>query len=163
MPILSSALNVFGLFFTDEICEYIVAQTNLYAEQVLGEKYSEWEKVTVEELRAYFGFMVLMGVVSLPAMDDYWRRDPLLHYSPIADRISRDRFRDIHRFLHLADNSSLPERDDPQYTIAWAKSDRSWRSCRRDSQRCTSHTVKIDEAMITFQGRSTLMQCLPNL
>ena len=57
-------LGVFTLFFTDEICKTITEQSNLFAEQVLGDKYVEWEKITVEELRAYFGFMVLMGLVS---------------------------------------------------------------------------------------------------
>ena len=69
----------------------------------------------MEELRAYFGFMVLMGLVPLPAIDDYWRRDPLLHYSPIADRIPRKRFREIHRFFHFADNSTLLKHGDPGY------------------------------------------------
>ena len=57
-----SPLGVFNLFFTDAICGFVVEQTNLYAQQVLGEKYEQWEKVTVEELRAYFGFMILSWV-----------------------------------------------------------------------------------------------------
>ena len=72
----------------------------------------EWEKITVEELRAYFGFMSL---VPLPAIDDYWHRDPLVHYSPIADRIPRKRFREIHRFLHFTDNSTLLQHGNPGY------------------------------------------------
>ena len=74
VPIPQSPVEVFNLFFTDEICRLIVEQTNLYAQQNLGE--DEWDKVTVEELRAYFGFKVIMGLVPLPAVDDYWRRDP---------------------------------------------------------------------------------------
>ena len=63
-------------------------QTNLYAKEVMGEQYTDWEKVSIE---AYFGFMTLMGIVPEPALDDYLRRDEL-HYGPIADRISRQRF-----------------------------------------------------------------------
>ena len=102
-----SELDVFGLFFTDEICGSITEQTNLYAQQVLGEKYGEWKKVTVEELRAYFGFMLLMGLYPKPATSDYWRRDPFVNYAPIADRIPRDRFYEIQRYLHFADISLL--------------------------------------------------------
>ncbi len=40
-----------------------------------------------------------MGVVTLPSIEDY---------SPIASKISRDRFRDIRRYLHFADNTTLP-------------------------------------------------------
>ena len=59
-------------------------------------------------LRAYLGFRVLMGIVRLPALDDYWRTDLYLHYDPIASRITCDRFHDIRRYLHFADNDSLP-------------------------------------------------------
>ena len=108
VPIPQSELDVFNLFFSDEICAHIVEQTNLYAQEVLGEKYMHWEKVTTDELRAYFGFMTLMGIVTEPALDDYWRRDEL-HFSPIADLISRQRFCDLHRFLHFQRNEDLPQ------------------------------------------------------
>ena len=68
----TSPCEVFQHFFTDEICSMITQQTNLYANQVMGaERYSTWEKVTVDELRAYFGFSILMGLVQLPAINDY--------------------------------------------------------------------------------------------
>lgn len=157
-----SELSVFTLFFTDEICKTITDQSNLYAEQVLGDKYVEWEKITVEELRAYFGFMVLMGLVSLPAIDDYWRRDPLLHYSPIADRISRKRFREIHRFLHFADNSSLLEHGDPGYDRLGKVRPMIKMLQERFLAVYQPHCENaIDEAMIPFQGRSTLKQYMP--
>ena len=45
-----------------------------------------WGKVhiTVEELKAFLGFCVLMRINSLPALKDYWKRDPAFHYVPIA-------------------------------------------------------------------------------
>ncbi len=42
-------------------------------------------------------------------------KNPIFHYSPIADRISRDRFREISRYLHFADNATLAPRTSPQY------------------------------------------------
>ena len=87
----------------------IVEQTNLYARQVIGEeKYAQFEIVSVEE---FLGFCVLMGLVHLPAVDVYWRKDEYFQYSPISDRISRSRFREISRYLHFADKSQL--------TITW--------------------------------------------
>ena len=157
-----SKLGVFTLFFPDEICEVITEQSNLYAEQVLGDKYVEWEKVTVEELRAYFGFMVLMGLVPLPAIDDYWRRDPLLHYSPIADRIPRKRFREIHRFLHFTDNSTLLQHGDPGYDRLGKVSPMIEMLQERFLEVYQPHCENsIDEAMIPFQGHSALKQYVP--
>ena len=71
-------------------------ESNRYANQVMGdEKFQEWKAVNVDELRAFLGFLILMAIIHLPSIDDYWNRDPLMHYSPIADRISRDRFREL--------------------------------------------------------------------
>ena len=158
----SSVVEVFELFFTEHICVYIVEQTNTYAREVLGEKYDSWDKVTVGELRAYFGFMLLMGLVSLPALDDYWRRDTFLRYSPIADRISRDHFRDIHRFLHFNSNSNLPLVEEPGHDRLGKVRPVMEALQERFSQLYQPHCANaVDEAMIPFQGRSSLKQYMP--
>ena len=91
-------------------------QTNLYAKQVMGEeKYEDWEKVGVQELKAYIGFSILMGLVQLPAIEDYWKLDPFLRYSPISDRIARQRFRELSRYIHFVDNMQLPTHGEPGY------------------------------------------------
>ena len=61
------------------------------------------------------GFCILMGINKLSCIEDYWRRDPSLHYSPIADRITRDRFRNINRYLHFVNNDTLVPRGSPGY------------------------------------------------
>ena len=111
MPVPETASEVFDLMFTPSLMDTIVEESNLYAKQVMGEeKYACWEKITREELRAYLGFCILMEIAHLQALDDYWSTDPTLHYSPIADRISRDRFRDISRYLHFVDNNTSSAR-----------------------------------------------------
>ena len=97
----STILEIFLLFFTDEHLGMIVDQTNLYAAQIMKiEVYSKWVLLTVPELKAYFGFYILMGLVRMPAMYDYWSTNPIYRYAPIADRITRDRFLEIHRYIH---------------------------------------------------------------
>ena len=111
-----SLLDMFRLFFTTALLEYIVLQTNQYAlECMSGEKYTNWSPLTVKELGAYFGFMILMGIVHLPSLCDYWKKDSIFHYSPIADKITRDRFLDIHRYLHFKSDSSLADPGTPGY------------------------------------------------
>ena len=96
VPISASPVDVFQLFFSADLMENIVRESNRYANQVMGdEKFQEWKAVNVDELRAFLGFLILMAIIHLPSIDDYWNRDPLMHYSPIADRISRDRFREL--------------------------------------------------------------------
>ena len=59
--------------------------------------------------------MLLMGLVQLPSISDYWKSDPTFYYQPIASKISRNCFFDIHRFLNFTDNSTLVKYGDPNY------------------------------------------------
>ena len=115
VPIPASILETFQLF-TSAMMSMIVEQTNTYAGLVLGESAStKWIEVTEQDIWAFLGFTILMGINVLPALAHYWRKNKIFHYFPIADRISRDRFVEILRFLHFVDNTSLPDRADPGY------------------------------------------------
>ena len=56
-----------------------------------------------------------MGINILPSIKDYWKRDPLFHYAPITDRIIRDCFLEISRYLHFVDNNTLQPRGSDGY------------------------------------------------
>lgn len=81
------------LFFTFAIMDLIVEETNRYATTCIG---ASWAPIIQEKLCAYFGFMLLMGIVKLPSIYDYWQKDEVYHYSRIADRISRKWFFEIY-------------------------------------------------------------------
>ena len=52
--------DLFSLFFTPEIIKGIVKETNRYAALCLQGKEEEWS-TSEQEIRAYFGFYILMG------------------------------------------------------------------------------------------------------
>ena len=104
-------INIFNIFFSDDLVQLMVSETNRYAKEVLGNKYDSWQQTTVNEVRAYLGFHILKGINILPSDDDYWKKDSCLYYHPIASRVSRDRFRELGRYFHFIDNSTLPTRD----------------------------------------------------
>ena len=158
-----SPLDVFELFFSDDIMTEIVEETNRYAEQVMGEeRYREWRKITKEELKAFFGFSILMGIDHLPSVDDYWSRDPFLHYSPIADKIPRWRFREISWYLHFVNNDDLAPRGDPAHDrLGKVRPLIDHLSEKFATLYEPSRDVAVDEAMIKFQGRSSLKQYMP--
>ena len=58
--------------------DFIVTETNHYASFCMGDdKYQKMEKISLDDMHAYFGIMIIMGLTKLPALGDYWRRDPL--------------------------------------------------------------------------------------
>ena len=67
------------LFVSTSVLDVIITESNRYAQQCLGESYSQWTPMTLEELEAYMEFVVLMGLVKLPSVYDYWRKDEVFH------------------------------------------------------------------------------------
>ena len=104
-----------------------------------------------------------MGIVKLNALGDYWKIDPVFHYHPIASRISRNRFLDIHRFLHFVNNRELPSYGEENYN----KLQKVKTILTRLKQRYLDLFIPgqdqaIDEAMVKFKGQSSLKQYIPN-
>ena len=127
-----------------------------------AEKYQSWTKITVEELKAFLGFCILMNINSLPALKDYWRRDPTYHYAPIASRISRDRFLEISRYLHFVDNTTLEPRESSSYDRLGKVRPLIDHFSDKFKEVYVPHKeVAVDEAMIKFTGHSSLKQYLP--
>ena len=50
--------------------------------------------------------MLVMGMVRLPALAHYWKRDPLVQCTIISKSMACDRF-EIHIYLHFVDNSTI--------------------------------------------------------
>ena len=95
-----SVLRLFQMFFTPALVATIVEQTNVYARLILGDA-RPWREVSDSDIWAFFGFCILMGINHLPALHHYWSSDPIFHYAPVADLISRDRFLAIWHFMHF--------------------------------------------------------------
>ena len=161
-PTPTSILQVFTLIFTNELVSNIVTETNRYAQVCLKEKFEEWKCVTSEEMYAYFGFLILMGMVNLPSIRDYWRRDITFNYWPLSSRISRTRFLDIHRFIHFVNNDSLPTYGDPNYSkIQKVKPILTYISSKLQNLFVPDRDVAVDEAMVKYKGRSSIKQYMP--
>ncbi len=135
----------------------------MYAMEVMDEeKVEKWNPITTQDLEAYFGFTILMGINSLPALEDYWKQNPVYHYSPVADRISRDRFMEISRYLHFADNSTLAPRGSPRYDrLEKVRPVLEHLKTRFSVVYTPGQDLSVDEAMIKFQGRSSMKQYMP--
>ena len=150
-----SPLDIFSLLFTPSIIDHIVCETNRYAEQCLADTNKEWH-TNSDEMRAYLGFSILMGIVHEPEMRDYWSQSDLLHYSPIASRISRKRFEEISRYFHLVDNLTLPQRGQDGFSRLQKVQDildlvRKQFAAVYSPNAC----ISVDEAMIPFKGESS--------
>ena len=110
------------------------------------EKYEKWDPISIEDLEAYFGFNILMGINSLSSLEDYWKKDPVYHYAPVSDCISRDRFTEISRYLHFVDNSTLSPRFH-QHMTALARSAPYSTTFSHDFQQC----ILLDRILLSMR------------
>ena len=115
----------------------------------------------MDELKAFLGFSVLMGINHL-SLNDCWSRDSHLRYAPVADRITRDRFREISRYLHFVDNDTLVPRGEDGHDRLGKVRPLTDHLSTKFAQTYEPHRdIAVDEAMIKFIGRSLLKQCMP--
>ena len=141
----------------DDLISMIVRETNRYAEQALQGKNEVWS-TDAAEIRAYLGFMILMGINELPELRDYWSTHEYLRYAPIADRISRNQFEKITQYLHFVDNTSLPSQGEGYSRLQKVEPVITALKAKFQYPHCQ---VSIDEAMIPFKGRSMMKQYVP--
>ena len=109
--------DFFGLFFTPALWTTMKEETNRYAvdwaarhPRTEGSHMKAWVDVTEEELQCYLALRILMGIVKLPEVKNYWSTDPLLRQPTFPANMSRDRFAQITSKLHFVDNA-VPPRD----------------------------------------------------
>ena len=103
-----------------------------------------------------------MGIVVLPSREDYWKKNIRLHYGPIAEWISRDCFRELSRYLHFTNNETIVPRNSPSYNrLGKIRPVITYLAQRFSYIYKPGREVAVDEAMIKFQGRSSLKQYLP--
>ena len=75
------------MFWTDNITNLLVEQTNLYSTQVSGTSIS----TSSHEIEHFLCIHVLMGIMKLPVYDMYWAK--------IADVMSNKRLQNLHLLL----------------------------------------------------------------
>jgi DNA excision repair protein ERCC-6 len=104
--------DAWKLMLTAKLLSNITEQSNLYAAQLPEAAYPAIQE---SEVLVYIGICLLSGYAKVPDKEMYWERSADCHNEAVANAIRRDRFRLLHRFVHLADNSRID--DDRFYKV----------------------------------------------
>lgn len=115
-----------------------------------------------EELMAFLGINVAMGILHLPQVKDYWSTDKILSTPWFPSIMSRDRFLTILKFLHLVD-STLQKRKgeegyDPLFKIRFLV---DHLAAVYPQYYFPSRHLSIDEMMVGTRCRVVFLQYLP--
>lgn len=85
MTLMNAMLNYFELFMTETFLNLIVTQLNVYASQNKQELC-----LTIVELKAIIGILIIMDFNVLPSMRLYWSDNENFHNSKISDIMIHD-------------------------------------------------------------------------
>jgi hypothetical protein len=106
-------LDFFLLFWPVDILRTIVQMTNLYA----ASRYDDgsirgshrWYRLTISKLLSFFGVLMLMALKKVPFVRLHWSRkySDLFRTPVIRNAMSRNRFEDILKCIHLVDNKEV--------------------------------------------------------
>ena len=107
VPVPTTLLQFFQLFFTRELLQYLVVETNSYATFV-GTPASTWAMVNEQELAKFQGLFFLMGIHVLPTYRHYWKTDDVHEYRVYRENMTGKRFRSILAHFHAFNSRAVP-------------------------------------------------------
>lgn len=135
-------VEYFKRFFSDDLFEVIVEQTNLYSVTKSGRSIN----LTVNELQDFLSIELWMGVAKLPAYTDYWSN--LMSYEKVSNIMPLNKYQKILKNLHFNNNDEYNE-DDQFYKVK-PIIDIIRRNCLNQEQ---GKRFSIDEMMVPYKGK----------
>ena len=154
--------DLFCHFFSDQVWDLIMVETNRNANSFIDNNSSTraWTDTTVEELKAFVGLLILMGIVRLPRLELYWSTSfPLIRTPGISSIMPLMRFEQLWRFLHLTDNNNkIPYGQIGHDKLFKVRKLLDLLCPLFESEFEMYQSCAIDEAMIPFKGRLKFKQ-----
>lgn len=151
--------DYFSLFFDEDFYVQLAHETNLYAalrqppdtadpNEPYNTSYPSWRPTSAEEMKAFLGINILMGIIDLPEYADYFSSDPLLHVEQVSRVFTKNRWELLCRFLHVTS-------DDPNSTDKLKKLRPliDVLSNRFAASRTPGQRMSLDEGMVKYNGR----------
>ena len=149
--------EIFQLFFTTAILSCIVEQTKLFASQK-----GKTLELCNQELMAFIGINIAMGMLRLPQVKDYWSTNKILATPWFPGIMARDRFYTILRYIHLADSALQKQKGesgyDPLFKVRFLI---DHLSAVYPQYYYPSRYLSIDEMMVGTRCRISFLQYLP--
>ncbi|KAF2888416.1 hypothetical protein ILUMI_17757 [Ignelater luminosus] len=145
----SKPLEFLELFLSSDVLETLVKNTVMYA----ASKNYKLE-VGNEEMLVFISILYISGYVPVPRRRMFWEGRPDTKNTLVLNSMRRNRFEDIFRYIHAADNNNLPRND---------KMAKSCLLIKKVNELFVIYTpvsedMSIDESMIPYFGRNGFAQ-----
>lgn len=152
-------LGCFKYFFDSFLVNHIVEQTNLYQEQnpePFRKNMKPWVPINENELWIFMALSINMGHVVKGQLKDYWSKDPLLYTPLFSEKLSRNRYLQILRYLHFSDNNEVSN-----HPLKKIKPVIDHLKNKFSNTIIAGKRLCIDESLVLWKGRLKFKQFLP--
>jgi len=113
---------------------------------------NNWEDTNVEEIQAYIGILIYMGLVDLPEFENYFRGEFCV--CPIVRQaITLKRFKKLGQYLHLNVEEERPDQQSADFDILYKARPALGLIDKFTLAYIPGCELAVDEAMIGFKGR----------
>lgn len=142
----SEPIEFFELFFSEEVIRHMVRHSVMYA---VGEHHNTNFTLSGDKIYCFIGILILTGYAPLPRRRMYWEFNEDTRNVLVVKSMRRNRFEEIFRYLHVADNQNLRPNDKmakvrPLFDLLNEKF-LTYAPIEKD--------ISIDESMIPYYGR----------
>lgn len=137
--------ETFQLFLDTDLLDMILDFSITYARSKNEHSFT----ISRSEIIKFFGILFLTGYNTRPNMRSYWMKRPDYECPLVRNVMSRNRFEEIKRWLHLADNDHLGVND----KFAKLRPFFDKLNERFAKFGIFSHELSIDEQMVPYFGR----------
>lgn len=164
---ISDPLEYFELFFTDEIVNHIVTETNIFADENLNKFKSKehsrshhWRETNANELRVFFATLILQGIITKPTVRMYWSKRKLIETPSFSNLMSSRRFDLIMQFIHF-DRNENTDSSHPQPKLKKIWTVLNYLQKKFSEVYTPEQDICIDESLLLYKGRLSWIQYLP--
>lgn len=140
-----SVLDFFKQMFDGEVMQLIINNSIKYSRDHNRPNF----ELEQGDLEIFFGILILSGYHTLPQLQLYWSSDEDKGVQFVKDAMSRNRFLDIKRNIHLADNNQLDKED----KFAKVRPLVDILNANYLKYGVFRHHLSIDEQMVPYFGR----------
>ena len=120
-------------------------------------RFADWKPVTLNEMEAFFGVVINMGLIQLPTLESYWSSS-WIGKIPFFGRVfQRNRFEQIFWMLHV----SKDDPSNPGKKINKVKDILDLLIPNFQRAFSPGRNLAVDETMVGFRGRFASKQYMP--
>ncbi|XP_037874113.1 piggyBac transposable element-derived protein 4 isoform X2 [Bombyx mori] len=172
----SDPYEIFRLIWDQEFMEFIVQETNRYAQQLAAEmldggelqassRITEWKETNVDELLVFFGILLAMGIVIKNRVEEYWNTEQNIFSTPgFKVYMSLRRFQLLSRCLHFNNSENLRNLnlDPSQAKLFKVEPVISHLNSKFTELYIMKQNIALDESLLQWKGWLNINQFIPN-